>query len=127
MAKSFVCFQVLKLINITTEVSMMAIKGGEFVEVLEYDHDHISFEADSKSCQPGHLVKMTGIMHFAEESVEVLFLGKVTKTNSQENGKVKVTIELRSFDQDLWERFISTMSKKQADLDSLFDLMRDAE
>ncbi len=127
MAKSFVCFQVLKLINITTEVSMIKIKEDEFVEVLEYDQDHISFEADNKSCQPGHLVKMTGTLHFPEGPASVISLGKVTKAILQENNKVKVTIELRSFDKELWGRFTSVLAKRQVDLDNLFNLMRDAE
>lgn len=127
MAKSFVCFQVLTLINITTEVSMIKIQEGDFVEVLEYDQDHISLEADNKTCQPGHLVKMTGSIHFPEGSAPVVFLGKVTKTDPQANNKVKVTMELRSFDQDLWGRFTSILAKRQADLDNIFNLMRDAE
>ena len=127
MAKSFVCFQVLKLVNITTEVSMLKIKDDEFVEVLEYDRDHISFEAEGKSCQPGHLVKMTGTIHFPEGPASVVFLGKVTKAFPEANKKVKVTIELRSFDQELWGRFTSLLAKRQADLDKLFNLMRDAE
>jgi hypothetical protein len=127
MGKSFVCFQVLNLINITTEVNMIKIKDDEFVEVLEYDQDHISFEANGKSCQPGHLVKMTGTIHFPEGPAAVIFLGKVTKTIPQENEKVKVTIELRSFDRELWGRFTSVLAKRQDDLDKLFNLMRGAE
>lgn len=126
-AKSYLCFQVLKLVNITTEVNMIKINEDELVEVLEYDQEHISFEADGKSCQPGHLVKMSGIIHFPEGPTPVVFLGKVTKATIQANEKVKVTIELRSFDKDLWGRFTSVLAKRQADLDSLFNLMRDAE
>lgn len=126
-AKSYVCFQVLKLVNITTEVSMLTIGDNELVEVLEYDQEHISFEADGRSCLPGHLVKMTGTIHFPEGPAPVIFLGKVTKAIPQQNNKVKVTIELRSFDKDLWNRFTAVLAKRQDDLDRLFNLMRDAE
>ncbi|HWU44892.1 MAG TPA: hypothetical protein VN132_15675 [Bdellovibrio sp.] len=127
MVKTVVCFQVLKLINITTEVSMLKINENDFVEVLEYDQVHISFEAENRSCQPGHLVKLTGAIHFEEGPVSVVFLGKVTKTVTQANQKVKVTVELRSYDQELWKRFTSFLAKRQEDLDKLFNLMRDAE
>ena len=127
MAKSFVCFQILAVTNITTEVSMIKIRDDDFVEVLEYDQNHISFEVDGRSCQPGHLVKTTGILHFPEGSITVVTLGKVNRCTLQANHKMKVTIELRSFDQEHWKRFTSIMDKRQTDLDAIFKLMRDAE
>jgi hypothetical protein len=127
MTKSFVCFQVLKLVNLTTEVSIIKIKDDELVEVTEYDQEHIAFEAEGKSCQQGHLVKISGVLHFPEGPASFSGLGKVIKVIPQETEKIKITIELRSHDKEIWGRFTSLLSQRQADLDRLFNVMRDAE
>lgn len=126
MANTFVCFQVLSVINLTTGFSMITIQQDDFVEVLEYDQKHISFEADSSPCQTGHLVKISGIINLHQIGYPVIALGKVTKSIPLSSNKVKVTIELRSYDQQLWERFTSVLRQRQEELDNLLSVMREA-
>lgn len=127
MVKVSICFQVLKLSNITNEVSMVKIDDGDLIEVTEYDKDHICFEVESKSCQPGHLVKVDGVLHLTEGHYPFSALGKVTSVRPQTNNKIKIRIELRSYDKELWSRFTSTLVKRQSELDRLFNVLKDAE
>ena len=127
MSKSAVYFEIKKLTNLTTEISMIKIQQGVRIEASEYDHEHVCFEVDARSCAQGQLVKIEGIIFFPSENMKFDALGKVKSIVPLESAKVKITIELRSHDKDIWGRFVGVLKERQAKIDKLFASMRGEE
>jgi len=127
MSNNSIYFQLVSLINLTTEIKMLKMEAGERVEVTEYNEDHICFEVEAKSCAQGQLVKIEGLLNFSNEQIPFSGLGKVLKAQPLQKTKLKIMIELRSHNQELWGRFTSALKDRQDSLDKMFKSMRDEE
>jgi hypothetical protein len=106
---------------------MIKINAGDRIEASEYDLHHVCFEVEPKSCAQGQLVKIDGIINFVDSQVRFTGLGKVLKVQTQQNQKLKITIEFRSHDQEFWNSFVSVMQESQDRIDRIFSSMRDEE
>jgi len=106
---------------------MLKIYDGERIEASEYDKHHVCFEVESKSCAQGQLVQIEGLIKFTDDQVAFSGSGKISRVQTQENAKIKVTIELRSHDKDIWNRFVDVLQNRQDHLDKLFASMKDDE
>ncbi len=127
MRKPTVNFHVYNLTNLTTEMDMIKIKAETPIGLTEFDQHRLCFEVDPTSCSIGQLVKVEGIIEFPQAPLAFSCLGKVSHTLKQDNKKMKVTIELRSYDKDIWARFTSLLKTRQSELDKVFNSMKDDE
>jgi len=120
-------FHVYHLTNLTTEMDMIKIKSETPIGLTEFDKDRVCFEVDQKSCSVGQLVNIDGIIAFPEGNTPFSCLGKVAKIQPQDHNKMKVTVELRSYDKEIWSRFTGLLKNRQMSLDKVFNSMKDEE
>lgn len=125
--KTHVFFEVKKLMNLTTEINLLNKQTDPVVEAIEYSADHVVFEVDEKSCSKGQLVDVEATIHFESEKIPFKGTGKISEATKIGNSRMKVSIHLHDFDKDLWKKFISTMQKRQKELEQLFKSMKDDE
>jgi hypothetical protein len=127
MPKSAVYFELIHLVNLTTEVSILKNIEQTRIEALEIDADRIVFECPHRACNSGQLVKVDGFICYPKSRIEFSCVGKITQALPQENGPTKVTIHFLQYNKEIWNDFLKEMRSRQTGVDTLFDSMKDDE
>ncbi len=122
-----VYFQVEKLRNLTTDINMLGKSDDGRIEAIEYDVDHICFEVDEKSCRKGQLVNVDGLVHMGAEELPFAGSGKIVDTVSVGPSRIKVVIQLHTYNKVVWQKFVLLQKQRQSKVDKLFKSMREDE
>ncbi len=120
-------FEIHRLQNLTTELSLLRELSSGPIEAIEIDLRHISFEAPHKTCVSGQLVEIEGILYFHQERHKFAATGRISGFLEVSDQLCLYTAELHRFDPNLWRDFRSAIEKTQRDVDRLFSSMRDLE
>jgi hypothetical protein len=117
-------FELLELVNLTTNISIASPQKGERMEAVEYSDFGISFECQQKSCAQGQLVKIVGLLIIRGNKKEFNCVGKIQSISILLENRAKVSLDFHQFDREIWQEFWKTLRDKQNSVDSLFNKMR---
>lgn len=120
-------FEIHRLQNLTTELTLLKSLETKPLEAIEFYHHHISFEALQGTCVQGQLVNIGGVLHFQNRQQEFVATGRVSSCLDLGDQQYKYTIEMHRFDKKIWDDFRQAVEKTQSDVDHLFRSMRDLE
>lgn len=119
-------FEIHRLQNLTTELSLLPQNGGP-LEAVEFDQREVSFEAPRKTCMPGLLVELSGVLYYQNQSQDFSATGRVSGALKVDDQLSMFTIEMHRFDANLWSDFRNAIEQTQRDVDKLFRSMRDID
>lgn len=122
-----ILFEIKKLKNLTSEINLLKNQSDLFIEAIEYDREHVLFEVAANSCRQGQLVLIDGIIHIKDKKVDFQAHGKISNIAELGNNRLKVSVELHSYDKPIWEEFIQAASSEQTRVDTLFKSMKGDE
>jgi hypothetical protein len=127
MPKSAVYFELINLVNLTTDISILKKIGQSRIEALEYDTDRIMFECLERSCNTGQLVRAEGFICYPKSRIEFSCVGKITEVRESGEGTLKVTIHFLQYNKDIWTSFLKEMKSRQNGVDRLFEALKEEE
>lgn len=127
MPKSAVYFELVGLVNLTSEVSIFRNLAQTRIEALEYDTDRIIFECLEKSCNAGQLVKVDGFICYPKKRIEFSCVGKIVQTSGIGQGCLRVIIHFLQYNKKIWMDFLQEMNSRQDGVDSLFNSLKEDE
>ncbi|MBL7669780.1 MAG: hypothetical protein JNM39_04785 [Bdellovibrionaceae bacterium] len=127
MPKSAVYFELIGLVNLTTDVSIIKSIGQTRIEALEYDTDRMMFECLERSCNTGQLVRAEGFICYPKSRVEFSCVGKITDVRENGEGTLKVTIHFLQYNKEIWTSFLKEMKSRQNGVDQLFEALKEEE
>lgn len=120
-------FEIRRLRNLTTELTLLKTLEKEPIEAVEFYKHLVTFEAPQKACVYGQLISLGGVLHFKNRHEEFDATGRVSTCLDLDDKKCKYTIEMYRFDKKLWDDFREAIAKAQSDVDHLFRSMRDLD
>ncbi len=119
--------EVLELHNLTTDINLLKNQPDELVEAIEYNKNHIVFEAAERSCGNGQLVSIEGVIHLPTKSPKFTATGKISKVENIGNKRIKISVEIHSYDRKIWDEFHLKLNEEQESVDKLFRMMKGDE
>jgi len=124
LAINQIFFEVKTLKNLTSEINLLKNQQDLFIEALEFDEVHVVFEVASNSCRKGQLVHVEGLIHIKLKTIEFHAHGKISDTIEIGNNRLKVFVELHSYDKDIWKEFTQGLAEEQGRVDQIFQSMK---
>lgn len=110
-------FEILKIINLTTNTPLLSEKSK--VEVIGCDSNNITIYAENSKWALGHLVSLEAIITLGNKKQTLLATGKIVDLNILGNLSLKAIIRITQFDKNLWKKFILSLTAKQKHIDKL--------